>query len=87
MYPKLFSNTKNLPQTDAKPLKQQKPQQSHHHSQQQHSQDRPFSEPYNPQDDFDFTTLKFPQKYHFSLNPATIFPKDVPFRFQEAQQN
>jgi hypothetical protein len=67
----MFGNAKNLPQTE---MKSSKPQ-GLHYSQQAHPQERPFSEPYNPQDDFDFTTLPYPQKYHFSLDPATVFPK------------
>lgn len=52
MYPKMFSSTKNIPHTEAKNQKQQQQPYSH-----PHYNDKPFSEPYNPQDDFDFTQL------------------------------
>lgn len=78
VFPKHFSSTKNIPQTESKHRKQYPPQNSH----QQASSDKAFSEPYNPQDEFDFTDLlKCPQKYQFSLDPSSIFPRDhaLPF--------
>ena len=81
-FPKLFSSTKNIPQTESKHPKQFAPHNSHH----QASSDKAFSEPYNPHDEFDFTELlKCPQKYHFSLDPTTIFPRDhtLPFHADE----
>jgi hypothetical protein len=82
VFPKMFSSTKNIPYNDGKHQKPQKHTHAHPHG----ATDKPFSKPYNPQDDFDFTELlKRPQQYHFSLNPAVIFPRENPLPFGQPE--
>lgn len=72
-YPKMFSSTKNIPDTEGKQQKQHQQQ----HNYQQHSADKPFSEPYYPKEDFDYMSLLQPQqKYYFNLNHKYIFPRE-----------
>jgi hypothetical protein len=71
VFPKKFSSTKNIPDSDIKYT--QKNQQAGHYT-----GDKPFSDPYEPQEDFDFLTLmNLKQRYPFSLNTKNIFPRDT----------
>jgi hypothetical protein len=82
-FPKMFSSTKNIPDTNAKHHKQHRQNQQ---NQQHPVEEKPFSNSYCPQDEFDFTKLlTHQQKYLFSLDPAVIFPQEGPFPFNDEQ--
>jgi hypothetical protein len=68
-YPKKFGSTKNIPESEVKYAHKL-------HSSSQYAEEKPFSEPYEPQEEFDYMSLmQFKSKYPFSMNPNVVFPR------------